>query len=348
MYENVAEIEKNYKLSDFPLNLIIEVGNHCNLNCTTCLNDRLTRPRGFMNIFLYKKIVDEAAEVNPYTRLWLDFYGEPLLVRWKLYYMIDYAKKKGMKNLCINTNGTLIDREMAEMLLDAGLDFISIDCDGWSKEVYESIRVGADRDKFYANIEYLLDRKRERGMKKPIIELKAMEMEENKDEIPQILEYGRMHGAWTTTRRLISWGGQMEDIASKMERMDDRYACGDAVGICAITWDGLVAQCVMDVDAKNVFGDVKKESIASIWQRRNETFLKPQLAHDWDALPELCRNCHDWQIVGENRWDEEGHPMIRSYEAREAMQKLGGGWTLVRARNTRLNIRRYIVLASRK
>lgn len=37
MYENVAAIEQNYKISEFPLNLIVEVCNHCNLNCTTCL-----------------------------------------------------------------------------------------------------------------------------------------------------------------------------------------------------------------------------------------------------------------------------------------------------------------------
>lgn len=320
MYENVAEIEKRYKLSNFPLNLIVEVGNHCNLNCTTCLNDKLTRSRGFMDIFLYKKIVDEAAAVNPYTRLWLDFYGEPLLVRWKLYYMIDYAKKCGMKNICINTNGTLINQEMAEMLLDSGIDFISIDCDGWSKEVYESIRVGADRDKFYANIEFLLNRKRERKLERPIIELKAMEMDENKVEIPQILKFGREHGAWTTTRRLISWGGQVREIAESMAHPQERYACGPGIGICAITWDGEVVQCVMDVDGKVSYGNVKNESIAAIWQRRNEDMVKPQLAHDWTALPELCRHCEDWQIVGENRYDEEGKPMTRSYKANDVMQ----------------------------
>lgn len=324
LYENVKEVEKRYKISDFPLNLIIEVGNHCNLNCTTCMNDKLTRSKGFMNVFLYKKIIDEAASANPYTRIWLDFYGEPLLVRWKLYYMIDYAKKKGMQNICINTNGTLITHEMAEMLLDSEIDFISIDCDGWSKEVYESIRIGADRDKYYANIEFLLERKKERGMKKPIIELKAMEMEENRQEIPLILKYGREHGAWVTTRRLISWGGQVKSIAENMKHDRERYACGMAVGICAITWDGNVVQCVMDVDAKNVYGNVKEESVTAIWKKRNENLVKPQLLHRWGDLPNLCHECEDWQIVGENRWDDKGNPMYRNYDEKGIMENSRG------------------------
>ena len=109
MYEDVTKIESKYEMKDFPLNIIIEPGNYCNLNCSTCIHDRLTRPKGSINILLYKKIIDEIAEINPYTRIWLDFYGEPLLQKYKLYYMIDYAKKKGLMNIEINTNGTLLD-----------------------------------------------------------------------------------------------------------------------------------------------------------------------------------------------------------------------------------------------
>lgn len=212
MYEDLSTIEKKYKMSEFPLNVIVEPGNYCNLNCTTCINDKLTRPRGTMNALLYKKIVDEIAAVNPFTRIWLDFYGEPLLQKWKLYYFIDYAKRKGLKNIEMNTNGTLLDAEMAEMLLDSGIDFISIDCDGFSKEVYEKIRVRAKRDVTYSNIEYILKRKQDRNLSKPIIEVKVMEMEENKQEVDTIMHYWKDKGAWTTKRRLISWGGKCNDL----------------------------------------------------------------------------------------------------------------------------------------
>lgn len=317
MYENLQEVEKKYEIKDFPLNIIIEPGNYCNLNCTTCANNKLTRKKGQMNILLYKKIIDEIAEVNPYTRIWLDFYGEPLLIKFKLYYMIKYAIRKGLKNIEINTNGTLMDSEMAEMLLDSGISFISVDCDGFSKEVYESIRIGANRDKTYENIERLLMRKKERGLTKPIIEVKVMEMEENKDEIDQIVSYWRERGAWTTTRRLISWAGMCDSI--EMKKPDRRIACGNAVGIMAITWDGIVANCVMDVDAKYACGDVKKESIQDIWKRRNENMVKYHMSHQFDKLPEICKTCDDWSIIGEERFDENGKPVMKNYSHSEEM-----------------------------
>lgn len=311
MYEKIENLEEKFKMTEFPLNVIVEPGNFCNLNCTTCANNRLTRPKGQMDILLYKKIVDEIATENPYTRLWLDFYGEPLLQRFKIYYMVDYAKKKGLKNININTNGTLLNKEMAEMLLDSQINFISIDCDGFSKEVYEKIRVGADRDVTYANIEYILKRKKERGLEYPIIEVKVMEMEENQNEIDQIVEYWRERGAWTTTRRLISWAGSCEEISPVVNA--DRIACGYAVGIVAITWDGKIVNCAMDVDAQYICGDVNKSTIKEIWAKRNKEIVCKHMEHKFDELPDICKNCTDWMIVGEQRWDEHGNPVEKSY-----------------------------------
>lgn len=317
MYADVNQIEKTYKMGDFPLNVIIEPGNYCNLNCTTCANNKLTRPRGHMNIFLYKKLINEIAVENPNTRVWLDFYGEPLIQRFKLFFMIDYAKKRGLSNVNLNTNGTLLNEEMTEMILDSGLDFISIDCDGFSKEVYEKIRVNADRDVTYANIEYFLNRRAERGLKKPIVEVKIMDMEENSHEIDRVVQYWRERGAWTTIRRLISWADMVDGIAPVAQK--NRVACGNAVGIMVITWDGKVANCVMDVDAKYICGDVNTESIKIIWNRRNESMVKKHLEHKFDELPEICWNCTDWMIIGEERFDEHGNPIEKSYQHGENM-----------------------------
>lgn len=317
MYEEISKVEEKFNVTEFPLNIIVEPGNHCNLNCITCANNKLTRPKGQMNILLYKKIIDEIAKENSFARVWLDFYGEPLLQKFKIYYMINYAKQKGLKNISMNTNGTLLDEEMAEMLLDSQIDFISIDCDGFSKEVYEKIRVNAKRDVTYGNIEYLLKRKKELKLSKPIIEIKVMEMEENKHEVKKILNYWRQRGAWTTTRRLISWAGLVEGI--KPEEKDARIACGNAVGTMAITWDGKVALCVMDVDAKNICGDVSKETIRSIWTRRNHEFVSLHMEHRFNELPLICRKCTDWEIIGEERYDENGRPQNKSYKDQDRM-----------------------------
>lgn len=99
-----------------------------------------------------------------------------------------------------------------------------------------------------------------------------MEMEENAHEIDTIVQYWRERGAWTTTRRLISWGGMVEEISPAAQK--NWVACGNAVGTMAITWDGRVVNCVMDVDAEFVCGDVNTESIKSIWSTASMSFRR--------------------------------------------------------------------------
>lgn len=318
MYENIAELEKKYYMRQFPLNVAIEVSNGCNLNCIMCNNDKLTRKKGIMDMTLYKKIINEIAQEDPYTRVWLDFYGEPLILKYKLYYMIRYAKEHGIQNVCMNTNTTLMDQEMSDMLLDSGIDFISFDVYGYSKEVLESICVGANRDIVYRNVEYFLEEKRRRGLLDMVAEVKVLELEQNKGEADKIISYWRKKGAWTTLRRAITWSGTVNNVVNH-GTPQNRIACGYSVGLCAITQDGYVATCALDYDADITYGNVKEKSIKNIWSQRNSQLVSHHLNHNWDQLPETCKRCTDWMIIGEQRWDENGNVVKKSYENNEKM-----------------------------
>ena len=319
MYEKVNEhLEKRYKLTTYPLNIGIEVTNHCNLNCVMCNHDIMKRAKGFMPMDIYKKVIDETAKEQPGTRIWLDFYGEALLAGWKLYYMIDYAKKAGLTNVCINTNGTLMKPEYAEMLIDSGVDYISLDCDGFSKKVYESVRVNGDRDKFYSNVEYLLDYKRKKKSN-TIVDIKVIELEQNKNEIQQIVDYWRERGAWTAVRRCSEWVDSQHRDSNDINMKENRIMCGHAMGTAAISWDGIVAGCAWDYDLEMACGDINKESLKDIWKRRNEIFLSIHKGHKWDELPDMCKHCYNWMNIGENRCDEMGNSIQRNYDLKGKM-----------------------------
>lgn len=317
MSKDLVKLEKKFELRKFPLNVVVEICNYCNLNCIMCVNDELKRPRGFMPVSLYKKIIDEIAAENPNTRLWLDFYGEPLLAKFKLYYMIDYAKKKGLTNINMNSNGTLLDDEMAEMILDSGIDFISFDVDGFSAEVYEKIRVNGKRDVFYNNIQNLIRKKKERGLKKPIIEMQAIEMPENRHEIKQIIDYWLGQGVRASVRSVFSWAGNIDNGRSNKEIK--RITCGYAIGHCAVTWDGMVVACGNDCQGETTFGNVKDSSIKEIWNVNRRKFMENHMQHRFDELPDVCKRCTDWMQVGDKHMDEQGKKYDKSYDFDQLM-----------------------------
>ena len=59
----------------------------------------------------------------------------------------------------------------------------------------------------------------------------------------------------------------------------------------------------------------------AIWQRRNKDLVEKHLSHKWSELPEICNHCSDWDIVGEERFDEYGVPVVKSYDSHEKMLK---------------------------
>lgn len=69
------------------------------------------------------------------------------------------------------TNGTLITEAAIEKILDVPVSRVTFSIDGGTKEVYESVRVGADFDEVIGNLRCLQTRRRERGMTLPRVRI---------------------------------------------------------------------------------------------------------------------------------------------------------------------------------
>ena len=123
--------------------------------------------------------------------------------------MLDYAKSVGLQSLNINTNGMLLTPETAELLLKSGADLIVIGIDGFSKKTFEKIRVEADRDVVYANVEHLLAARQTRGSG-PEIQVQFIEMDENRHELEAFQAYWLARGATLKVRKMLSWGGTFD------------------------------------------------------------------------------------------------------------------------------------------
>ena len=311
--ERLADIEKNYKRYEFPPNVLIEATAFCNINCVQCANSELTRKKGYMDIKLYKKIVDEVAKENPDVNFWLAFYGEPLLLKYKLYYMIRYAKEKGLKHTYVNTNGMLLDDEMADLLIEAGLDHIIIGVDGFSTEVFEKIRVRAKREIVYENVIRLNKKIKEKNMIKPVIEVQFIEMDENEHEIEVYKDFWTKQGISIKIRSKVSWSGHVEEGRNIQDNLK-RIACGWAIGTCPITWDGNMVACGTDCNGEMIMGNLYENTIKEIWNGKKRVFLDQHLDHEFDQLPELCKKCQDWQVIGTINLDENGKKYDKQYK----------------------------------
>jgi radical SAM protein with 4Fe4S-binding SPASM domain len=281
----------------FPKVVLIDTVSFCNLECSMCVHKDMQRPRGYMPWPLFEKIIDEIAVENPDARVWMVFFGEALMLRKRkptIFDKIRFAKEKGLRDVVLNSNANLLDAEAAQSLIDCGLDAIYIGIDAATPESYARIRVGGDFHKVVSNVRHLLKLKREQSADTPRVFTQFVEMDENREERDEFIRFWTEQGATVKIRPKVSWAGQI-DAPNLTLGDDERWPCYWAMQSMSITDQGKVVTCAVDLDARFVAGDVNQDSLKSIWNERLRQNRELHLDRKWDALPEVCRNCRDWQ-----------------------------------------------------
>ena len=98
-----------------PREVVIEITDRCNLDCSFCFNKIYNRNRNEeaeLNTENLKKIIDHIVLANIRQ---IRFSGGEPLIRENIFVLMEYAKSKGL-NVWLNTNATLLDKEKIHIL----------------------------------------------------------------------------------------------------------------------------------------------------------------------------------------------------------------------------------------
>ncbi|HJV66035.1 MAG TPA: radical SAM protein [Geomonas sp.] len=281
----------------FPTRFAVEVCSACNLECIMCHHPEMRRPKGRMPFELWKICADEIAAVSPDTQCWFSFIGDPFLEPDRLLQMIQYGKRAGLRSLNINTNGMLATPDLAERILDSGVDLIVFGIDGFHRETYEKIRVKGNRDQLYANVSHLLAERQKRDCG-PEIQVQFIEMDENEQERELFTRYWLERGASIKLRNKLSWGGKFETPLEVPKQ--ERIACPWATTMMHVYWDGRIPRCPGDTEGEEGAGNAWDEPLSILWRRLGR-YRKLHLERRFDELPERCQDCKDWMTGAAER-----------------------------------------------
>ena len=117
----------------FPV-VIIETSTFCNRKCGYCPNSTHSTPKEYMDEKLYRKIIDELAELRFNAVVHFNFYNEPLLDP-RMPELIKYANEKIPSSILkLNSNGDFLDEAMAVKLTEAGLSNVLVTLHDYRKE----------------------------------------------------------------------------------------------------------------------------------------------------------------------------------------------------------------------
>lgn len=286
---NYEYLRKKTVLKGFPIEITIELTNWCNLDCVFCPHRKMKRPVGFIEVNLFKKIIDE---IKGYVEsVDLDLMGESAM-HPQIFEIIRYCKKAGLKT-SLNSNMTGIDSGRAKQLVDSGLDLLVMGIDGVTKETYEQIRRGASFDITKKNIEAILAMKTNSLYR--VVQM--VYVTASRKEVLSFLRVWRNKGAqYLRIQPYQNIDKEKVDLnALPVTRQRMGRVCIQPWKKIAICWDGSVVLCCNDYDTFHVIGDIKNEHTLDVWNGAPMQELRGLLvARQWERLP-LCSRCFPFE-----------------------------------------------------
>lgn len=185
---NEREItEKRTVLESYPHRITIRFTNRCNILCVHCAMPTFTP------WYVSEKTLNEVMALTPYLKFIEWQGGEPFVFNHRYFRnLLERAAQNPHLKQNIITNGLLIDRKWAEILIRCGV-YVRISIDGATQEVYEKIRVGGKWEKLLQSIE-MLNEERDRQNRKDLkLLLHMVVMRSNYHQLAEMMEFAREH-----------------------------------------------------------------------------------------------------------------------------------------------------------
>ena len=262
-------VEKTPWSPKYPLHVDLELTNHCNLKCTMCPHgDPLWAPeKGFMGRDTARQHIDRIAELKV-PSLKLQFRGESSL-HPGLVELVEYAKKQGILEVQLNTNGIPWTKAKIDAISRAGLDRIIISVDGASEKVYSNIRKGGDWHKLLRNIAGFIDARDRHG--NPKVRIQLTQQNENDNEI-------------NSFREVFQSADEILVKPVRSRNTGKRRPCPQPRRRAVIGWDGRMYACCHAWNDESYVGDADLES----WREKTR-YMREAAKQPDRFFP--CRSC---------------------------------------------------------
>ena len=169
----------------------LETTSRCNLDCTTCLkpvygSHWIERD---LDLSLFRRILDQ---LPPKISVHLQGWGEPLLHPDTLEHIRE-LKAKGF-TVSFTTNGSIMDRSMAEALIDSKLDCLTFSMAGNSSQIQDRLRGVGSFDNLLKSIRLFNTLRSERKSTATMIAVSYLLTPETVLQLPGAVSWCRSNG----------------------------------------------------------------------------------------------------------------------------------------------------------
>lgn len=290
----------------FPRYIDIELTNKCNFTCLMCPTGTgcVERIQGFMSRENFYKILEQV-KVHK-TPLRFIRWGEPLMHPNFLEF-VQAAKKQG-NMVHVNTNGSYMNDEIIEELINIPLESIKFSFQGINAKTYKEMR---NIDYYHHLMQVINKLYNKRGENKyPYIHISTTITYESQEEVDLFKKQAKEISDYVSVGRTVLDYLDIDKMnISKEERMRLKLLkkeesvvkvhpkCPEVFDKLSINWDGSVTACCSDYDNMMTIGRIEDQLLEEIWQsNKMNTYRKILNDMGHDKL-QLCKNCYDYMSL---------------------------------------------------
>lgn len=273
----------------------------CNFKCSYCiqaLSSEEMKEKGFkkdvMSLETYKKAIDGISEYNDKIKaLIFAGHGEPLM-HPEIVEMVKYAKNKDIADrIEITTNGVLLNKNMVDGLIEAGIDRLKISIQGTTEQKYKDVaEYKLNFKKFLDNLKYLNDNKKHTEVYIKIIDIA---LDDKEDEVKFRTMFEGL-ATYVDIEYAIPFVNEIDN--SKLKDNFDKCKQGHKISsqVCSMPFYMQVIDPYGDIlpccstDIPIVLGNVNDTSLKEVWNSKKTNSFLLTMLKDKDANL-TCKNC---------------------------------------------------------
>ena len=242
-----------------------------------------------MSLELFEKILDSMG--NHLVKVVLYAWGEPLLNE-NIYDMVRLSQDRNIGTM-ISTNLNTFRKRDTEKLFWSGLEHLIVSVDGMTPTAYKKYRKGGDVERVMGNLQHILNEKRRRGKRFPVVEMQYIVFPHNTSETGM----ARIKARELNVDLLSFLQGQSLDprerTLSQASKAARQRGCDLLWTSTYINWDGSVSPCCFEND--NVFGSVNESPFENIWNgsiyQESRRLSLGRAMQDMEVTQTRCRQC---------------------------------------------------------
>lgn len=276
--------------------LLLETTSKCNLKCPMCLHSTGYDNSEYMSDDLFNVALNSIEDMK-IPSISMNYSNEPLLDDSIVQRINRVSGLDCVLDTFMNTNATLLTEQKSEEILNSKLTRLLIGFDAFTEETYKKIRIGAEYEKVFTNIQNFIKMKKKMKKRLPVLRISLVKLSINEHEINDWLAFWKNKVDQACIQEyvtpVIDSSKDFLLAHSNLRKINKKESetCIEPFKKCVIRSNGDILPCCSYLAAKIPIGNIKEDTLRGAWYGKQAEEIRELFKQNTWREHRVCGKC---------------------------------------------------------